>query len=263
MADSSAKRKRAEESEIADADLLAMLPERAALEAHRMLHKYTEEEKIAVVRVLEAVGGNKKHAIRVITTKAGYERIQPSILRAWCKSTTPKKNTGRPVNMSYEAFVFASLEKGVDEPWAAIRDIATLAQSLLPWATDETVQRLKFTDKWILGMLTRQALALGLPGPQHRRLQAQAAAAAATDSHLPLTSAAGAGASLDEGGHEEAEEDEEEQLRAMAAADELVTLPPFDESFLLPPPTTAACAGGAYGNDPTDGRTGYFAYDDG
>ena len=134
------RRRRAEDSPEEDAELIAMLPERAALNAQRILYRYTEEEKIAVMRVLEAVGGNVIRAVRAINQKPGYERIAAQNVRNWRKSTTPGKLSGRPVNVSYEAFVFASLEKGVDEPWAVIRDIATLAQSLLPWATDETVQ---------------------------------------------------------------------------------------------------------------------------
>jgi hypothetical protein len=244
------------------ADLLALLPDRVINEGVRRT-SYSEVERAAVLQVLAALGGNKRRAVQVIKQKPGYERLLPASLRLWLKGPGSTNVGGRPVNSSFEAFVYASLEKGAEEPWAVIRDVATLARSLLPWATDETVQvrafllycmdcarpvkqelkrpepsltvlqRLALSDRWIMGMLRRQAAAAGHPAPQKRKRRKQRKrrfSAAGSDDEAAGASG-GAEAEAEGGPAAEAAAPAAPPghgTHAATAADELLAFPPFD-----------------------------------
>ncbi len=143
---------------------------------------YSSEVKKRIFALLERKNGNKAATVRMLKGKRGYETVSERVLRRWVKEhkagTATKKKTGRAVNTTFEAavlsnLVYTVLEKAPDTLDAAkhahivanvahsylvIKQAAQMARQLPQFAENETVQNLKFSNKWVVAFLQRCAL---------------------------------------------------------------------------------------------------------
>ena len=136
--------------------------------------RYTAVQKQTLKDVLYSNRGNKKKTARIVRTVMGYEKIGSQHFRYWEKQRDTGKVLGRPVNAAFEASVIdrvvfhatagATTEEDIGNvanvafSYDIIREAAHLVMETPQFQADPLVSKLKFTDKWVSGVLRRARL---------------------------------------------------------------------------------------------------------
>ena len=141
--------------------------------SHKPHTYFTHKERRAIVEFYE-LHDYKVTALQIIRATAGYEHLTDRKIKRWMNALGIKKSAGRPVCEKFEAEVLVECEKCVQSTsnysysYAFVRDCAhrVLHKSYLDkngtsstkkWLLDKRTCHLKFTNKWVSGLLRRSS----------------------------------------------------------------------------------------------------------
>jgi len=129
--------------------------------------KYSVEEQKRIIRIYDAIN-NKTKAIKFLQDICGYNEIYVRKIKRW--KSPANKPMGRPISQEFEAEVLDEYNKHFPPQTELLRDNLRMCGYLVlnreyfnadsgamekKWLKDTRTRNLKFTYKWIKGMLKR------------------------------------------------------------------------------------------------------------
>ncbi len=132
----------------------------------RKRHRYTDQEKRQCLQII-ANSASQEEGLRRIRKISGFDKVHRAHIRSWKKESTVKKTAGRKADANFEGevlshLIFTILQKNaagdVAYSYDIIKSAAKMVQALPHWKDDQGIQKLKFSNHWVVGFLRRNSL---------------------------------------------------------------------------------------------------------
>ena len=129
--------------------------------------KYSIEEQKRIIRIFDAIN-NKTKALKFLQDVCGYNEIYAKKINRW--KTSAKKPIGRPISQEFESEVLDEYKRLFPPHTELLHDnLRVCGHRVLnreyvnadtgvmeqKWLEDSRTRKLKFTYKWVKGILTR------------------------------------------------------------------------------------------------------------